>query len=414
MEELLGFEEVSFAYNGLKAIEQLTLLIKEGEFVGVVGPNGSGKTTFLKLACGVLKPQTGQVFLENEDLSSYSRPQIASKIAVVPQSFNLEFNFTVEEVVRMGNYSKKKLGGKVSAELAKVEKILKEMDLLEMRERFFSDLSGGEKQRAILAQALAQEPKILLLDEPASNLDVSFQLKLFDFLKKLNEEGMTIVCVVHDLNIALSYFEKIVLLYKGKIVTEGPTEEVLQPALIERVYGVKAVLHKHSGKSFLTFSPPPATLSLKGKVHLICGGGTGSFLMRELTNAGFLVTAGVINALDTDEFTGRELGLGMAVEAPFSSISDSAFLENQDLIKQADIVVLTDVPIGEGNIRNLEALKWAVKIGKEVWIIGKDLENRDFSGRAKQVFDLVDKAKFFDDERDVLNFLVENIGRKNG
>ncbi len=407
MKKLLEFKEVSFAYNGLRAVEKLTLSISKGDFVGVVGPNGSGKSTLIKLACGILNPQSGQILLENVNLQSLSRLEVASKIAVVPQIFNLEFNFTVEEVVKMGGYSKRKISGQ--ERLAKVEEILKEMELTEMRKRFFPELSGGEKQRAILAQALAQEPEILLLDEPASNLDVSFQLKLFDFLKRLNREGMTIVCVVHDLNLALSYFEKTTLLYKGKVVAAGPTEEVLQPSLIEKTYGVRAVLHKHFGKSFLTFSSTPATVSPKGKVHLICGGGTGSFLMRELTEAGFLVTAGVINALDTDEVTGRELGIDMAVEAPFSSISDDAFLENQRLIKQADIVILTDVPIGKGNFRNLEACKWAAEIGKEVWIIGKDVEKRDFSGQVKLIFNSINGAKFFDTDREVLNSLVKNM-----
>lgn len=410
MKKLLEFREVSFAYGELKAIEQLNLEVKEREFIGVVGPNGSGKTTLLKLASGILKPSKGEVFLEGANLSSFSRLEIASKIAVVPQTFNLDFSFTVEEVVKMGRFSKKRAGKETFGEKTKIEEILREMDLFEMRDRFFPELSGGEKQRAVLAQALAQEPQILLLDEPASNLDVSYQLKLFDFLKKINQEGMTIICIVHDLNLALSYFEKVLLLYKGKIAALGSTEEVLQPSLIEKTYGVKAVLHKHFGKPFLTFSSPPAAISPKGRVHLICGGGTGSFLMRELSELGFLITAGVVNALDTDEFTGRELGLSMAVEAPFSSISDDAFLENKKLIEQAEVVVLTEVPIGEGNFRNLEAFKWAAEMGKEVWMIGKDFEKRDFSGQATKVLNFLNKVKLFDSDREVLDF----IRSKNG
>ncbi len=405
----MKFKEVSFAYDGREAISQLSLSITEGDFIGIVGPNGSGKSTLIKIASGILKPQAGQVFLENVNLNYFSRLEIANKIAVVPQIFNLEFNFTVEEVVKMGCYSKRKKKSQIFTQDANVERVLKEMDLIEMRNRFFTELSGGEKQRAILAQALAQEPKILLLDEPASNLDVSFQLKLFDFLKKLNKEGMTIICVVHDLNLALSYFEKTLLLHKGRVVAEGPTEEVLQPTLIEKTYGIKAALHKHFGKSFLTFFSPPAAVPQRGRVHLICGGGTGSFLMRELTEAGFLVTAGVVNALDTDEFTGRELGVTMAVEAPFSSISDSAFLKNKGLIKQADVVILTDVPISKGNFRNLEACKWATEIGKEVWIINREVEKRDFSGQAKQIFNSMDKAKFFDTDREVLKVISKKV-----
>lgn len=407
MEEVLRFERVSFSYNGSRVIKDLSFSVRKGDFVGVVGPNGSGKSTLLKLASRVLEPQSGSVFLKGEKLDTLSRKELASQIASVPQVYHLDFSFTVEEVISMGLYpviKKKKPGFKPKE---KIEELLSRMELEGMRERFFPELSGGERQRVILAQALAQEPEVLLLDEPASNLDVSFQLKLFDFLKELNQQGMTIICVVHDLNLALSYFERIALLFQGEVLAEGAPEEVLQPALLEKVYGIKAVLHNQAGKFFLTFSTFPLKRKLRGKIHLICGGGSGSFLMRELTEAGFEVTAGVVNALDTDEVTGRELGLEMAVEAPFTSISEESFRKNTELIKRADLVILTDVPFGKGNFKNLQAFQWAAKRGKKVWLIGSEIGKRDFTGQAEEVLGKIEKAEFFKDEKEALKVLQE-------
>lgn len=408
MEWALEFREVSYSYNGFKVINNLSLSLASGEFVGLVGPNGSGKSTLLKLGNGVLEPQSGCVVLKGKELSAYSRREIAAQIATVPQVYHLEFNFTVEEVVAMGLYPKIK-GSKSRLRAAKkVDEILFKMELDEMRERFFPELSGGERQRVILAQALAQEAEILFLDEPAANLDVSFQLKLFDFLRELNKQGMTVLCVVHDLNLALSYFERVALLVEGGILAEGIPEKVLEPVILEQVYGIKATLHNHGGKFFLTFSSPRLSGKLRGKVHLICGGGSGSFLMRELTEMGFLVTLGVVNALDTDEVTGRELGLTMAVEAPFSPIAEETFSENLSLIRQSEVVVLTRVPFGPGNLKNLEAAAVAAREGKPVWVVEKDLKERDFTGKASEMLSHLDGVKFFQSEDEIL----EELGKK--
>jgi len=252
------------------------------------------------------------------------------------------------------------------------------LGVADLASRRFTELSGGERQLVILAQALMQQAPLLLLDEPAAALDVSHQLHLFDLLKELNGEGLTVLCILPDLNLALHYFDKLLVMSDGEVAAFGPPEEVLRPEIIESVYGVHAFMHRHAGRTYLTFSPRRRG-ECRGHVHLVCGGGTGAGLMRELVDAGYDVTAGVLNALDTDMETGSELGLHMAVEAPFSPVGDEAHAENLELMRGADLVIVAAVPVSRGNARNLAAAREALAGGTPVWALNGLLEN-DFAG----------------------------------
>lgn len=393
---MIELRDVWFSYEEAPVFRDLSLTIKKGEFLGVVGPNGSGKSTLLKLISGGLRPQSGKVLLDRAGVSSLTRRTVAQKIAVVPQEYRLEFDFTVEEVVEMGRYVR---GGKA-------RHILEELNLLPLSRRSFLTLSGGEKQRVVLAQALAQEPSVLLLDEPASHLDISHQLELFDLLNRLNGDGLTLICVLHDLNLALSYCERLVLLNEGIIFAAGKTEEVLTPENLGRVYGVNAELHSHFGKPFLTFSSSLEKVTGGLQIHIICGGGSGSRLIHELYHRGCSLSLGAINALDSDEVLGRRLSLPMAVEAPFSPVSDETHRRNLELIERAKIVILAPLPVGPGNLKNLLALEKATFLGKEVWVVNSNFQGRDFTGKAGEIITKIkDKVRFFNSEEEVLKEL---------
>ena len=299
---------------------------------------------------------------------------MSKQVALVPQHFALEFDIAVSEDVEMSSYCRRGKGE--SADSAK--QALARLGAQDLIDRRFSELSGGEKQLVVLAQALMQRAPLLLLDEPASALDVSHQLRLFDLLKHLNAEGLTVVCVLHDLNLALHYFDRLLVLSDGRLAACGPSAEVLRPEIIEDVYGIRAFVHRHAGRTFLTFSPRRRG-ERRGRVHVVCGGGTGSSLMRKLVDAGYDVSAGVLNALDTDEETGRGLGLQMAVEAPFSPIGDDAHRENLKLIADADVVVVAAVPVSHGNERNIVAAVQAAGGGKSVYAAA-DVLDGDLTG----------------------------------
>ena len=262
------------------------------------------------------------------------------------------------------------------------ELTLARLGVADLANRRFSELSGGEKQLVVLAQALMQRAPLLLLDEPASALDVSHQLRLFDLLKELNADGLTVLCILHDLNLALHYFDKLLVLSDGEVAAFGPPDDVLRPEVVEAVYGVRAYLHRHAGRTYLTFSPRLRG-ERRGRVHLICGGGTGAGMMRELADAGYEVTAGVLNALDTDEETGRELGLEMIVEAPFSPVGDEAHAENLELLRAADLVVVSAVPVSHGNALNITAAREALAAGIPVWA-DEGVRANDFAGATER------------------------------
>ena len=371
---LVSLREVGFTYDVRPVLRRISFELEAGAFVGIVGPNGSGKSTLIDLIDGILHPGAGEVLVNGVATDKYRRRAMARQVALVPQHFDLDFDLAVREVVEMGAYCRgKEAGGSGDA-----EEMLSRLGVAGLVDRRFSELSGGEKQLVVLAQALMQRAPLLLLDEPASALDVSHQLRLFDLLRELNGEGLTVLCILHDLNLALTYFDKLLVLSEGEVAAFGPPDDVLRPEIIEAVYGVRAFLHRHAGRTYLTYSPRPRGERL-GRVHLVCGGGTGSGLMRELVDAGYDVSAGVLNALDTDEETGRELGLSMAVEAPFSPVGDEAYAENAALMRDADMVIVTAVPVSHGNERNIVAAMEAAAAGKPVWAAA-GVRDADFTG----------------------------------
>jgi iron complex transport system ATP-binding protein len=370
----VALHNVGFAYDERPVLRRITFDLQHGDFVGIVGPNGSGKSTLIDLIDGILRPASGEVLVNGVPTRKYRRRDMAREVALVPQHFDLDFDLAVREVVEMGSYCR----GKDAASRGDPDLTLARLGIGELAGRRFTELSGGEKQLVVLAQALMQQARLLLLDEPASALDVSHQLRLFELLKQLNDDGLTVLCILHDLNLAIHYFDKLLVLSDGEVAAFGPPGEVLRPEIVEAVYGVRAYLHRHAGRTYLTFSPRPRGDSL-GRVHLVCGGGTGSGLMRELVDAGYDVSAGVLNALDTDEETGRELGLPMAVEAPFSPVGDEADAENRELMRDADLVIVAAVPVSHGNARNIAAAVEAAAAGTPVWA-AKGVRADDFAG----------------------------------
>jgi iron complex transport system ATP-binding protein len=369
---LVALRDVDFAYDERPVLRRISFALQPGDFVGIVGPNGSGKSTLVDLIDGLHQPVAGEVLVNGRPTRSFKRKEMAREVALVPQHFDIDFDLAVREVVEMGGYCRPKDA------CPDPELMLARLGVVELASRRFSELSGGEKQLVVLAQALMQQAPLLLLDEPASALDVSHQLRLFDLLKELNTDGLTVLCILHDLNLALHYFDKLLVLSDGEVAAFGPPDDVLRPEVVEAVYGVRAYLHRHAGRTYLTFSPRLRG-ERRGRVHLVCGGGTGAGLMRELVDAGYEVTAGVLNALDTDEETGSELGLHMAVEAPFSAVGDEAHAENLEMMRAADLVVVCAVPVSHGNARNIEAAREALAAGIPVWA-DEGVRANDFVG----------------------------------
>ena len=237
----ISINKVSFSYNNGLVLDSLDLRVNPGERVVLLGPNGSGKSTLLKLVSGILHPKDGGVYLGELPLKRMNRKTIARCISVVPQQISVPFAFTVKEVVMLGRIPYLKPMAEESAidrEIA--DSSIESVHLKHLINRRFDELSGGERQRVILAMALAQQPELLLLDEPTIHLDINHQVQILELAKRLNiERGITIIAAIHDLNLASIYFNRLILLNKGKIISDGSPEKVITKENIEKVFGIK-------------------------------------------------------------------------------------------------------------------------------------------------------------------------------
>jgi iron complex transport system ATP-binding protein len=234
----LRIEALSFSYGALPVLGDLTLSLAPGEMAALLGPNGSGKSTLLNLSAGVLRPGGGRIGLNDADLAELSPRERARKVAMVPQSLSISFAFTVRELVSLGRTPHlSPLRGERREDLAAIARAMEQADVADLGDRLVGQISGGERQRAALAMALAQEPALLLLDEPTAHLDVHHQMGLLGLVRSLNrEQGITVLAAMHDMNLAALWFDRILLLDEGRIAADGAPPAVLRPDLIERVF----------------------------------------------------------------------------------------------------------------------------------------------------------------------------------
>ena len=243
----LQISDVCFSYlNGL-VLHNINLSIRAGERVGLLGANGAGKTTLVKLVSGVLKPGQGEIRLDGSSLTQLRRKSVARSVAVVPQQFHIPFAFTVREVVMLGRIPFLKAFAEESeADRRLVANALEQVGIGELKERRFDELSGGERQKVILAMALAQQPRLLLLDEPIVHLDITHQVEILELVKSLNvEQGLTIMAAMHDLNLAALYFDRLVLLKEGRVWADGTPGQVLTEGIIEDVFSASVRVEPH-------------------------------------------------------------------------------------------------------------------------------------------------------------------------
>ena len=247
MTSAIWVDTVGFAYPAGFALRGIDLRIERGEMVAVLGPNRSGKTSLLKLMLGLLRPQAGEVRFEGGALAGVRRQALARTIAMVPQEIALPFTLLAAEVVLLGRTPYLgRFRGPTEQDREAVEEAMAATDVLHLGDRLYDHLSGGERQRVILAMALAQEARLLLLDEPTRHLDLSHQLRMLSLIQRFNREReLTVVSAMHDLNLCALYFDRLILLSHGWIVADGPPDKVIQPELLEEVFGIPVLVERH-------------------------------------------------------------------------------------------------------------------------------------------------------------------------
>lgn len=237
---MIDIKKIDYSIDGTQILDDLSFKFEKGKFYGILGPNGSGKTTFLDILSGYKNATESEIYIEKKELKEYSHLNLAKKIAIVPQKFDIVFPFSVSDILEMGRYPyKKKFFSLQKKDYEIIDKVIKEIGLEEFLDKEITTLSGGEEQRVIFGKALIQTTPILFLDESTSNLDPYYSHTLLSLVRKrVVEEQTTVIGVFHDFNLASLYCDEILLLEKGRIVTSGKTQDVLNSKKLEEVFKI--------------------------------------------------------------------------------------------------------------------------------------------------------------------------------
>lgn len=257
---------LSFSVDAVKLLDRVDVSAESGQLVGLIGPNGAGKSTLLRAISNVLSYQEGSVSLHGADLTTLPAREVAELLALVPQIAPYTQGFTAFELVLMGRYphlGRFQVEGQSDDRIARNAMRLTETDQFETRT--IETLSGGERQRVFLARAVAQQPQVLLLDEPTSNLDILHQLKILTLVRQLVDDGLTAIAAIHDLNLAARFCDRLVLISGGRVVADGPAEDVLTPELIESAFGVESAIYREpvTGALALSLIAPAGDASIE-------------------------------------------------------------------------------------------------------------------------------------------------------
>jgi len=376
-EVLLAVDGVTFGYERQPLLYDVHVQVRKGEMVGLLGPNGSGKTTLLRLVSGVLQPQQGRILLDGRKLQDWGRRGVAQRIAVVPQELHVPFAYTVEQLVNLGRTPfVNLLGSNSRQESIVVQDAMQAADVTPLANRIFNELSGGERQRVIVAMALAQQPKLLLLDEPTSHLDIKYQIDILELAQRLNRErGVTVIAAMHDLNLAARYFPRLLLFQRGVVADAGPAE-VLEPHLLKRVYGIDVQVGILRGAQHLSVLPPDSDSiddererEGQPQVLVMAGGGSGELLMRALADVNIPFIAGALNIGDSDHTLALRLASAVITEQPYAPISPATLEQVRTNLLRMKLLLFCPMPIGPGNLSLLQEALEATHRGMKVLLL---------------------------------------------
>jgi iron complex transport system ATP-binding protein len=250
--KIIEFKNISAGYENKIILKNICLDIYEKDFIGILGPNGAGKTTLIKTLVNICKPQTGDIFLYEKNLKDISQKKLVQEIAFIPQNLSITFGVTVNDFVSFARFPyKNNFFNLNDKDLEIIDNAMKITDVYKFKNKFINELSQGEFQRVLIAQGLAQNPKVLIIDEPSAHLDIKYQRKILDILKELNNCGMTIVIILHDINLANKYCSREIFIKDGKIIADGIPEHVCNKEILYEVYEIDLQINREINSKFI-------------------------------------------------------------------------------------------------------------------------------------------------------------------
>ncbi|GAB4274713.1 MAG: heme ABC transporter ATP-binding protein [Coriobacteriia bacterium] len=385
----LQFNGAAVGYGEKVVLRDVDLGLQHGEFLGVVGPNGSGKTTLIRAVTGHARVLQGRVLIEGEDAASLGARSLAATVGVLAQEAPEPTPFPGREYVAMGRHPHLgRLGRMTDEDWRVVDEAMRLTDTVALSLTAVEELSGGDLQRLTFAQTLAQEPRILLLDEPVSHLDLAHRLQVLDLCRDLADEGMAVLGVFHDLDLAARYADSIAVVAQGGIRAVGTPDDILRPAMLQEVFGVRAVVTRHPATRALTVTPLLRDDEIRARsmkrVMVVAGSGSSAWLLGEMARVGVETCLAALSRDDTDYAVAKALGMGVVELPPFGAVDEDVEALVLEQATQADLIVVARTPFGQANIGNLRA---AVGSGVPIAFIG-DMAGRDFaSGAACELYE---------------------------
>ena len=342
---MIAVRNLWVSFDDLDVLSAVDVTVERGTFVGFVGPNGAGKTTLLRTMKGTLTPDSGEVRLAGDAIADLTARETGRRVASVPQNTSLSFDFPVRTVVEMGRTPHlSRFGGHGADDAEAVRRAMERADVVQFADRSIRTVSGGERQRVLLARALAQETPALLLDEPTASLDVNHAIRTLELVRRLVDDGKTAVAAIHDLDIAARYCDKLVLIAGGDVRASGPPREVLTADALRDAFDAETFV----GDDPVTGAPSVTTLPTTDydphRVHVVGTGPDTARVIGHLAAAGHDLSVGVVPEGDVAERAAVDAGASVVAVAPFSEINETAATRAIELSSTADVTVVVGTP----------------------------------------------------------------------
>lgn len=378
MNSLIKTENLNVGYNGRVVISDVQLKAMKGQVICLLGPNGAGKSTILRTLSGLLAPVDGTVYVEGQDIRSIKKKDIAQKMSLVLTDQVKPTLMTVYSLVSMGRAPYTNFLGRLSEEdHAIIASAMKTVGVEHLANRYYTELSDGEKQKVMIARALVQEPELIVLDEPTSHLDIRHKVEVVRILQLLaNEKGITCILSLHDIDLAIKGCQTVLLVSGGKIAAMGMPEEIIRDGMLQSLYGIHGAVYNEL----------LGAVELRGgernDVFIAAGCGTGIKLYRALARRGLGITSGVLHRDDIDYAVAKTVCQTAVSENAFEPISEENFQKAQSLMQESKAVVDSGFPVGTINQKNAALLRQAVETGEKVYSLRAPAELSEVYGQS--------------------------------
>lgn len=396
MENTIATENLAVGYGKRKVIENIDIEGLKGQVICLLGPNGVGKSTILRTLSGLLNPMEGTVKIEENDIATMKSSDIAKNLSVVLTDSVSPRLITVKEIISMGRTPYTNFFGKMSDEDKKIiDDAINTVGVGHLADRFFGQLSDGEKQKVMIARALAQQPKLIILDEPTSHLDIKHKVEVVRILRDLvKERNITVILSLHDIDLAIKGCQTVLLIKNGEIIDQGMPEDIIKKGTISKLYDIHGAVYNE-----LLGSVEIENRKNHTDVFVISGCGTGINVYRALSREGIGVSSGILHRNDIDFQVAEALCDKVVSEKPFEEISEGTVKKAKAEIDKVSAVIDTGFPLGSFNKENKELIDYAVVNKKNIYslrneeeietIFGKSSDNiiycKDISGLAEKL-----------------------------